>query len=115
MSDEEYIRKAVDLAYGWEWRIEDEGDVIKGPDRSWYSEAFSQGARDALAAQLVRQVDALGNDAAFVSMRDKVVVTNYLSTEGQADERSPDRTMNAIKAIVDSGVLAATEQGEKDE
>ena len=60
---------------------------------------------DALAAQLVRQVDAL--DRTWIewgSNGGTSVFTGNLATPIAGSYKS-DRTMNTIKAIVDSGVL----------
>jgi len=108
MSDQDYIRKAVELADGWRWA----GDTWYGPmlicdtridtllEDKW------RFLLDALAAQLVRQVDALeclyistGHDAAHVI---KISGCTHI---GLKSVHGPDRTMNTLKAIVDSKVL----------
>ena len=108
----DYIKKAVELADGWALTSADDNFCIPP---SW---CFNIGLRemtqqhlDALAAQLVRQVDALADNR----------VKGFYSRPLQADVYWPglghnqcgyaitcgdDRTMNTIKAIVDSGVLA---------
>ena len=103
-----YIRKAGELGDGWticDGKYESLSALMAETVDGYRFYLADHILLDYLAAQLVRQVDALGDDAAFVSLRDKVVVTNYLSVNGQADERGDDRTMNTIKAIVDSKVL----------
>lgn len=108
MTDKEYIRKAVELAddflfkpyhdNGFRFLLPNEPDghyneLIRGFDNlpQWYL--------DALAAQLVRQVDALAPKAQrpFISWE-----STSISGLGMI---GPDRTMNTIKAIIDSGVL----------
>ena len=113
MSD--YIRKAVELADGWRLGVEllqtPSGNVVLLDD------AIPQVYLDALAAQLVRQVDE-------VSPHYNIFHIKW--TNGKQDPRTelhglpgpvssftkllkrvdgPDRTMNTIKAIVDSKVL----------
>lgn len=104
MTDEDYIRKAVDLL-GW---------AINGTAffmAPWslhigISTAFTnveQWELDAIAAELVRQVDLLGG-VRFFSAKGYTefhgVHTNPLVINGPND-----RTMNTIRAIIDSKVL----------
>jgi len=111
----DYIRKAIELADEWslvhiydgeDWGQEF-GDNSGVPTQQVLIQEPTkfQSSLDALAAQLVRQVDAvdgiifnsLGNmECAVSNVGD---VTDYSSVRGY------DRTMNTIKAIVDSGVL----------
>ena len=79
---EDVIRKAVELADGFWWK-EDCVHVLDTP-MHYRADALPQTILDALAAQLTRQVDEL--DDYWVCAED-------------------DRTMNTIKAIVDSKVL----------
>ena len=72
MTDEEYIRAAVEYAKGWSAYI----PGISGSANPEPQPLDEQAVLDALAAQLVRQI-----------VRD----TQY----------GPDRTMNTIKACVD--------------
>lgn len=113
----DYIRKAVDLADGWQTtRLGDQSIVVfvphPEPKPKPHGELLRIGlltdphVKDALAAQLVRQVDA--NELFEVSIR-----RNFTSTVAYEDDfwvnksisESPDRTMNTIHAIVDSKVL----------
>ena len=113
MNNQDYIRHAAELA---KWTGKDEcGVYVQLPEApiSLYLDDLENHAppwfKDALAAQLVRQVDAL--PGLFVYSwpeRSSVVVegrnlNNPETTRGSCD--GPDRTMNTIKAIVDSGVL----------
>ena len=85
-----YIRKAVELADGWDYYADDDHD---------------QGWLDMLAAQLVRQVDAL-DGFNFVSGQDCYsYVWRACDDKAEMASYGPDRTMNTIKAIVASGVL----------
>ncbi len=114
MKDQGTIRKAVELADGFEYRLEHYwacgGQSFALDEQpSWFL--------DALAAQLVRQVDAIENlqvesqkDSVAVSTADEGVVTC------RKNFYDKDRTMNTIKAIVDSGVLPAPDtQAKTDE
>ena len=106
MTDEEYIRKAVELADGWS------GDSIPALNLKLRWDHPQQALYlDALAAQLVRQVDALG-DIVSVDIRGQsggpeVIVWDFRPGRSRigVNHKGPDRTMNTIKAIVDSGVL----------
>jgi len=104
MSD--LIHYAVLLADGWEHETHNR---TLSPFHT-YHDGLAEEALDALAAQLVRQVDAKADNR----------VKGFYSRPLQADVYWPglghkqcgysitcgdDRTMNTIKAIVDSGVL----------
>lgn len=103
MSDNEYIKAAVIAADGW--TLTSDGYYGGG---EWITGAKVDRmpviVKDALAAQLVRQVDLLPQ---FVT------ATNYASccevfdtaTRLAVTRGGNGRTMNTIKAIVDSGVL----------
>lgn len=102
----DYIRKAVELANGWDFSVA--GFVrcpIEDTDQ-WAFHALPQMWRDALAAQLVRQVDAVfqsGEVAGTLVIRESLT---YIQGERHTEFTGEGRTMNTIKAIVDSGVLA---------
>ena len=108
----DYIKAAVELADGYEWRGDAEtlgGDKkpFVGMPYGVLSVSFKYLCRtpahlDALAAQLVRQVDA-NEFAGFKIEPNGTYVAFDDDAEGYA--HGPDRTMNTIKAIVDSGVL----------
>ena len=102
MSD--YIQEAAIIADGWDWTTDEDGNWLGGPDMGWHEDIISQGALDALAAQLVRQVDAV-DGVNLISTPNGVDV--YLGTGFQSIKtvEGKDRTMNTIKCIVDSGVL----------
>ncbi len=105
MTDQDYIKAGIELADGWSIK----GDTgIYGPDgfrMGWVDKPFQFGL-DALAAQLVRQVD---EHHEVFAKRTKTHVCSALVDGGNslAMQRGPDRTMNTIKAVVDSGVLEA--------
>ncbi len=108
----DYIRKAVELADGWRIRSGmniETGSIwlIQGPDKflsCLVSEPKSY-MLDALAAQLVRQVDALRTPSASVITSDLGSITIWRNRQILAASINDDRTTNTIKAIVDSGVL----------
>ena len=114
MTDEEYIRAGVELADGWRFNTPEERErhdtsywrqeLVRIPSFGHYALPLSQQAVDALAAQLVRQVEVLPEPIRVLADKScevgaggsfTVVGTRY----------SNDRSMNTIKAIVDSGVL----------
>ena len=116
MSDKEYICKAVDLSddfiIGWD----DEGEYIElycAPLGIYFDDMndSDQWILDALAAQLVRQVDALpeiyvlkGNGTVCI-MREFGYYENKDKVLNCVD--GEDTSMNTIKVIVDSKVLEA--------
>jgi len=107
MNDQDYIRKAVELADGWEVEkyhpFGEKCQVFNYPGgvlRVWEID-WPKWAKDAIAAQLVRQVDATGHNLSV----DKHIVIINLMRQRKATEKGPDRTMNTIKAVVDSKVL----------
>ncbi len=127
MNDQGYIRKAVELADGFDYYEQSRQIVLTyGPSEydfiSTFTEDLDRWFLDALAAQLVRQVDAIDS----ISLDNKggefpeIIVWNFRPGKNRmaASQRGPDRTMNTIKAIVDSGVLseeAALHHGHKEQ
>ena len=109
------IRKAVELAEGWTIRNTEYGDLFGIGDSVagiWghFNDDPFKPPLDALAAQLVRQVDALdgGETIAFCSNNDIACVYSWnvsIGLDDTFDCEGPDRTMNTITAIVESGVL----------
>jgi hypothetical protein len=94
------IRKAVELADGYKWLHRDQVEipdlnnaVLRPFEQQWFL--------DALAAQLTRQVDSLEWDT--IVWRKATGIYDRL-LEAQTYQQGDDRTMNTIKAIVDSGV-----------
>ncbi len=114
MDDQDTIRKAVELADGWTSGtvgITLPSDGIRLYDHPITGPmSLEQFWLDALAAQLVRQVDALNPDYLFTCDEDHDAYV-YDVTHDKADldhiteGTGGDRTMNTIKAIVDSKVL----------
>lgn len=105
MTDEEYIRKAVEVADGWQYCDKGQYENQDGLLFDFDMQVFL----DALAAQLVRQVDALNTGHTVCVDRDGVDVeidNGGLLPKLLLRISGPDRTMNAIKAIVRSGVLS---------
>lgn len=103
MNDTDYIRKAVELVdierHPW--------DYYKMKDIDPPHEQFMV---DALAAQLVRQVDATGDMWLEIASNGAVRAWNDCSEICLSF--ADDRTMNTIKAIVDSGVLDTDREGQ---
>jgi hypothetical protein len=113
----DYIRKALELV-GW-LKSDDEGEYLRIPGQSlsaYFDETFAacdQYLLDALAAQLVRQVDELEDYDINLDFDGRTVCIVQYVPEGIGGKKlisfdapdGPDRTMNTIRAIVDSGVL----------
>ena len=108
LTDEEYIRKGVELVSDDFCLHENTGAIffhgvptypinpVNTPE--WF--------RDALAAQLARQVDATERFAVWAFPAGVEVVEDSDNWVGRVSYSEGDnRTMNTIKAIVDSGVL----------
>lgn len=110
------LKKAVELADGWEWEKSVHGNemltVAGGIDLEEHElvEYLWQIPRpflDALAAQLVRQVDAI--DGMVFSVNPYCVHVFKSDGSGKMiamdSKHKDDRTENTINAIVESGVL----------
>jgi hypothetical protein len=103
MNDQDYIRKAVELADAWDVVDRFGEDFIESPEGfGTPTKVNDQTLIDALATQLVRQVDAM----------DEMLTSTGKGTAGiyQGDKclgwaSGPDRTMNTIRAVVESGIL----------
>jgi len=100
MNDQAYIRKAVELADGWEMH----SDQTFGISGTSFLNT-SQVGLDALAAQLVRQVDATGEYYVIERMIATEISDDPLVESMRVRREHEGRTMNTIKAIVDSRVL----------
>ena len=108
----DYIKRAVELAEGFE--LQGEQETVAGTTAkfvrvpvgflsvSWSTFLERPAYLDALAAQLVRQVDAL-DYAYFGTGGDRAACCG--NGTGGLNRKGKDRTMNTIKAIIDSGVL----------
>lgn len=120
MNDQEYIRKAIKLADNFDWSDRGYNGIwIEFPDGTEEVFQTSQGVLvishpylqqywlDALAAQLVRQVDALDTPDT-VEVAHNAVWVGYRSKHNESWKRrkGTNRTMNTIRYIVDSGVLS---------
>lgn len=115
MNDQDYIRKGVELADGFEIKnptkleIEcwGEQDILWVEDYgSCPINLIPQLVFDALAAQLVRQVDATGSHWVR-PLPDSTTIFHSHSNDAVQAVCGLGRTMNAIKVIVDSKVLEA--------
>ncbi len=100
MNDQDYIRAAVALADGWQYQ-QIYFAYLPGCDDAHH--LGSQVVLDALAAQLVRQVDA--TDCEVCTGQDHAEIYNQKTQETELIFRGGNRTMNTIKVIVDSKVL----------
>ncbi len=110
-SDQDYIRKAVELADGW--RNGPGPAVVQAPRMELCTlGSMPQGYLDALAAQLVRQVDAIEVGIITTELGSIHIWGDHTMI---AQSTQDDRTMNAIIAIVDSGVLLPTGYGVNNE
>ena len=111
MTDNKYIREAVELADGWEWKHSIQGTVVRwNIDNSlqmmqWPEDNLPIWIKDALAAQLVRQVDSQRSWQFDSDIWGAAQITNRPQIRASVRVIGPDRTMNSIKAIVDSKVL----------
>lgn len=117
-SKEDYIRKGVELADGWSCVMYKAGHtvyigLIETAIGSKYHPE-DQEMLDALAAQLVRQVDALRG----MTFETYQTFSKLTLIDAQAMPKDEfyggefDRTMNTIKAIIDSKVLEQRGQEE---
>lgn len=100
MTDKQIIRKAVELADGWIIRPHNVELVIEslvGYAGTWRDQEL----RDALAAQLVRQVD----DTSYCEIDIFRPCTGVQYKKEYTRAYGTDRTMNTLRAIVKSGVL----------
>ncbi|MCK5641588.1 MAG: hypothetical protein KAJ19_12370 [Gammaproteobacteria bacterium] len=111
MNDNDYIKAAVELADGFEWHDGEPGGIywpkvpLEANESGLYiwSSLEYQPVLDALAAQLVRQVDAIRGSGVIVGpYKSGIYFEGGTKHEFDSGE---DRTMNTIKAIVDSKIL----------
>lgn len=102
MTDQEVLIKAVELAEGWKESVF--FGCVETPEGYLAVPESSQLSRDALAAQLARQVDAFGKEA----HRMADVLIYQITHQRECKDWPPDRTMNTLRAIVGSGVLEVT-------
>ncbi len=102
MNDREYIRKAVELADGFQ--LTGDGKHFSLPHGNYLPAIKNcpQQYLDALAAQLVRQVDATNYEVRMQAC----ATTIFYGGKEFWQLGGKGRTMNTIKAIVDSGVLS---------
>lgn len=111
MTDEDYIRKAVELAEGWTYRRGGSYDIVDFPDGSSECPALPMDPwwLDALSTQLRRQAIVHGylisssNEVTQIKAVRDTYNTHVHEPVGRAQGK--DFVMNDIKAIVDSKVL----------
>ncbi len=107
MNNQGYIRKAVELADGFSILNDDVvGELVDHIEGLMSLD--SPLVADGLAAQLVRQVDTTDYGITFDGDMGKVSVwgSTGFTPSVKSSSYGPDRTMNTIKVIVDSDVLA---------
>lgn len=109
MIDQDVLRKAVEYAKGWRFfpnpHHESGGEICPPYGGDWWLDELPSMFLDALAAQLVRQVDALDTAVFECDVNGRARVLSKSSEGlphwgGQWSERGPDRTENTITAIV---------------
>ncbi len=114
MTDKDYIRAAVDLI-GWFFTFVGEHECVSSPVSTPDGESpitfigatTEQHVLDAIAAELVRQVDSTDYGITFDGEMCEVSVwgSEKFTPIVKSSSYGPDRTMNTIKVVVDSGVL----------
>jgi len=106
MTDQDYIKAAVELADGWEITKSEFGTIMIVPPfltpdyeglQGWSLEFVHQGIIDALAAQLRRQCRKIDK---WVDVQVRMLSLNSVD-----DYKNHDEAMYDIRAIVDSEVL----------
>lgn len=104
MNNQDYIRAGVELADGFQ--LADEGVFFSLPYGGFVPPVKNcpQQYLDALAAQLVRQVDTVAGIEFDVTSRSSSMWSPVEDEFGNC-KIGDDRTMNTIKAIVNSRVL----------
>ena len=107
MTDEEYIRAGVELAEGFMMDASNRQMLVPRVGWTQFNQPIPSAAKDALAAQLVRQVDAVRSKSGYLlCVWQKPKSTTILDGEKLVCPAAGDRReMNTIRAIVDSGVL----------
>ena len=105
---DDIIRKAVELAEGWQWVGERLPAYIRTEFGEFDPEEEPQWVKDALAAQLVRQVDALKGCLELVVQDGESGIWDQANCITCA--MGDDRTDNTLRAIVESGVLSPTQE-----
>ena len=113
---DDYIKKAVELADGW--RLSNDKEPLIYLDDgtsdgiSFMSWSYPQFMLDALAAQLVRQINVLDDYAIHIEPGKTILCGVTYTDKGFKSHHTigviegEDPTMSTIKAIVDSGVLS---------
>ena len=117
MNDQDYIQKAVELADGWGfdgiWLCYGNAGAKIHDAEHTMDKSLPDYIKDALAAQLVRQVDALNR----VDITIHSTFSDLEKSDGKrwyplADSNEDlGRTMNTIKAIVDGDIFTAVHSG----
>lgn len=106
MNDQDYMRKGVELAGGSHRYFNEPAKcseiyLVDVPVCYCRGDIAPDWIKDALAAQLVRQVDASSPSSVAIYHGS----TQVFADSGFTRRKGDDRPINTIKAIVDSGVL----------
>ena len=102
--DKNILKKAVELADGW--GLTHDGFVFGPQIVGTHVDRMGQPAKDALAAQLVRQVDALPCGELEVWVRRNIAWVEHEDGSRPISRYDGiDRTENTITAVVESKVL----------
>ena len=107
--DKNILKKAVELADGW--GLTHDGFVFGPQIVGTHVDRMGQPAKDALAAQLVRQVDALPCGELEVWVRRNIAWVEHEDGSRPISRYDGiDRTENTITAVVESKLLEKGEQ-----
>ena len=107
--DKNILKKAVELADGW--GLTHDGFVFGPQIVGTHVDRMGQPAKDALAAQLVRQVDALPCGELEVWVRRNIAWVEHEDGSRPISRYDGiDRTENTITVVVESKVLRKGEQ-----
>ena len=103
MKDQDYIKAGVELADGW---VAYDSSFLGGCYFATHSYSqVPQPVRAALAAQLTEQVDATDDYGVYAEPTCTYVWEEDKDDAHQWNHEGPNRSMNTIKAVVDSKVL----------
>ncbi len=113
-TEQDYLREAIKFLDYEITEANDDGFFFVFPLETKNGQTYTrhvhcswQWVKDALAAQLVRQIDQRKVASVYIVPEMTEVQWEYESSDtlDSATSRGPDRNMNTIKAIVDSGVV----------
>ena len=103
------ILKCVEAAKGWQFIPKQQLVKIPGTTEPANLLRLNPATKDALAAQLIRQIDESDNFAFSQTDIGRAIVTNSKPVKDQPERSSvhekDDRTLSALKAIEASGFI----------